>query len=269
MSLTIRCPSCDQPLQVSPQHVGKTVRCPSCKAAIKVPPMGLAPSSGQGSPAPPPAPQFPPPPPPHSPPPHTHTQPSYAPPAYAPAPANAAPPAPAPDYVDSGSSGDLSFTSGGGSSRRSSSRLPRGMTPSTSILDIFDFSFKRYVTPLIVKITWILTLVLSLIWIASLSFWFLSGLVGDAGGASSRAAAGLSSSRAVGMAPTMEYETRPVGLSTSTTLLIARVTGYLTFLLGAIIGILWVRAVLEGIIVIFHIAETLVDIRSQVSRDGG
>ena len=34
-----------------------------------------------------------------------------------------------------------------------------------SLLDLFDLSFKRYVTPLIVKITWVLTLTLAGLWL--------------------------------------------------------------------------------------------------------
>src|SRR5262245_22993083 len=47
-----------------------------------------------------------------------------------------------------------------------------GFKPSNSLFDIFDIHFEKYVTPLIAKITWILTLVIAF-------FWFL-GLLYDA-----------------------------------------------------------------------------------------
>src|SRR4051794_9122185 len=40
-----------------------------------------------------------------------------------------------------------------------------GFEPARSILDVFDFRFERYVTPIILRFTWILALLLAALWL--------------------------------------------------------------------------------------------------------
>jgi len=255
MSTLIRCSNCEQAIRVSPSHAGKMVRCPSCKSTLRVPAVGETPP-----------PSLPPPPPPSwngAPPQPTQVTPT-------PPQVDAVPP---PDHsMQTSTSGDqFRSLSAGESSEapqvdlssaasivRRPNRMNRTLIPSTSFLDIFDLSFTRFVTPLIVKITWILVLLCGFLWIASLALSFVVGLGSDLIGKSD------TPSRPNFSAYSEPDRAEPTssGVSASMALFVIKAVGFITFAVAGLTGVLWMRVILEGIIVIFKIAETLTDIRS-------
>lgn len=112
--------------------------------------------------------------------------------------------------------------------------------PATSVLHIFDWRFEKYLTPWIVRITWIVFLVsfaLTLLWIA----YFIVAIV--AGG-------------------------NPLGggLGLLNISLVAIAFSLATYTIGIAATMMWVRVVLEMIIVVFNIATTLSRMEKQLNR---
>lgn len=112
---------------------------------------------------------------------------------------------------------------------------------SDSIFDIIlDFRFEKYVTPWIVRITWIVVLVVGAIMLLLQIGGDISSLLPD--GSNSRQ-------------PNFDFQPRGE--------LVYRLVQFGQILLRystLFIGLLWIRVVLETMIVIFHIAQSLASI---------
>jgi hypothetical protein len=134
----------------------------------------------------------------------------------------------------------------------------------TSLLDLFDLSFTRYVTPLIVKITWVLALALAAVWLLTVIVGLIISSLPEV----------EVSQRTEQPAPTLPSRpTRPAepaqphwefgppriveraGDASYDAAL--KVVIVITQVVAIVLFLLWVRVALEAVIVIFHMAASL------------
>jgi hypothetical protein len=115
--------------------------------------------------------------------------------------------------------------------------------PSTSILDLFDWKFEKYVTPLIVRITWILA-------VASTVFILTLVLLGPEIWADIMAGSG---------------SRRPSSKS-GIPLWMLKLILRIPLVVGALWALLWTRVFLELVIVIFHIANSVASIEKNTGN---
>jgi DNA-directed RNA polymerase subunit RPC12/RpoP len=142
----------------------------------------------------------------------------------------------------------------------------------TSLLDLFDLSFTRYVTPIIVRITWVLALVLAAVWLLVVIVGLVISLVPEMSReAQSDGAATAQSERTTSdrrpdngafefqSSPQFEFRrpSIPERAEDSSFAVAMRVVVFSTQLVAIILFLLWVRVALEAVIVIFHMAANL------------
>jgi hypothetical protein len=124
-----------------------------------------------------------------------------------------------------------------------------------SFIDFFDFRFRRYLTPGIVRISWFLILLACALWILLLSYFYVSSLLHrhhftlpDVRIGSNLASEPVSDP-SVFTIPQFFYNSAL----------------YFTYLIVAMIGLLWTRVAFETIIMVFSIGSYL---REQKSGRG-
>jgi hypothetical protein len=124
--------------------------------------------------------------------------------------------------------------------------------PATSWLDIFDWRFEKYLTPWIVRITWLVCLAVASIWLASILFFTLRSWLPERDSSEPP--------RQVLRPPSQTFEERssfpPMWLTSRVASTIAGFTGACF----VVIVVLWIRVLLETAIVLFNIATTLTSI---------
>lgn len=132
------------------------------------------------------------------------------------------------------------------------SAAQRTFQESKSPLDLLDWKFEKYLTPWIVRITWIAVLVIATLWLFFVGISLVLSLLPEIAASSPQ----MPSPR---YSPTPRFET---GLTDSPWLwrMVARIFVAVTSFVSTIIGLLWIRVLLEGAIVIFNIAKTLASI---------
>lgn len=131
----------------------------------------------------------------------------------------------------------------------------------TSLKDIFDFKFEKYVTPLIVRATWIMAIVVSGLWlvyfILSLLLWPYFQNSGNQGtGYVDRA--GMNDGE-------RSFVDDPGFVGTAIGLIVLYGVSIVAAIVGVAFALLWLRVALETVIVIFNMASTLADIRDRIA----
>jgi hypothetical protein len=123
-----------------------------------------------------------------------------------------------------------------------------------TLFDLFDLSFNRYVTPLIVKITWVLALVLSGVWLALVILAFGMSMLPELPDAPSSAPRFRPQPHREFTTP---FDSAFENARSQTFLQILRVVAFLTQIVAVSLFLLWMRVALESVIVIFNIAASL------------
>ncbi len=114
---------------------------------------------------------------------------------------------------------------------------------SSSILDaILDFRFEKYVTPVIIRITWILTLIIAAMLLIFQLYVDVASLFPESPSAT---------------APPSDFEFRPDGRVVDK---LVQFGFFLVRYTGIFMALLWVRVWLETMIVLFNIAQSLISI---------
>jgi hypothetical protein len=119
----------------------------------------------------------------------------------------------------------------------------RKLKPATSLLDIFDFRFEKFVTPIIIRITWIMVVAAAVLF----AIW----------GAYQLVASELPVEK---VEPKSQYELRlPKGAEVSggTARVVKKAFAYGMSLILLALSLLWIRVSLEMTIVAFNIATSL------------
>jgi hypothetical protein len=133
----------------------------------------------------------------------------------------------------------------------------------TSLLDLFDLSFTRYVTPLIVKITWVLALTLGAVWLVVIVLGLIASSLPVA--EQSEPTRSTRPSR-----PQPQFEFRPPEIAErvgdASFAVAFRIVLLITQVIGVILFLLWVRVGLEAVIVVFHMAASLRSIDDKTPR---
>lgn len=141
----------------------------------------------------------------------------------------------------------------------------------TRLAKMFDFRFKTYLTPWIIRFTWICVLVLSSLWILFTGYLYSTSLVSGSrsGGVSSRSLPSLSSTGGDVDQLLDQLESMQGNISNMSGLLGGNSSGgsftsflwslllFVTAMVGLLLTVLWSRVMLETIIVIFDIAGRL------------
>jgi hypothetical protein len=132
--------------------------------------------------------------------------------------------------------------------------------PSIGIAGFFDLTFERYITPWVVRVTWVSALVLSALWaVVLVTVLGASVLTEDADTQTSSQRPGATHT---------EFRLPSVGSSTSSPSssrvsakgIAYKVASIASIVCGVILFLLWIRVALETIIVVFNIATTLTSI---------
>jgi hypothetical protein len=155
-------------------------------------------------------------------------------------------PPPMPDYRSPQPAAAAELPSASSSVRRE---------PPATLWDLFDFSFNRYVTPLIVKITWVLTLVLASIWLLLIAVALVMDLMPDSQDSTRMQRSPQFSRRFEPQFNPRSQLSERVDYAWWRGLV--RVIILVTQLTGAILFVLWMRVVLESVIVVFNMAASL------------
>jgi hypothetical protein len=140
--------------------------------------------------------------------------------------------------------------------RRYRSAAQRTFQESKSPLDLFDWKFEKYLTPWIVRFTWLAVLVIAGLWLTFVTISLLLSFLPDV----STPTSDFDPSSPFSVSPrSPRFET---SLSDSPWLwnLVFRIVGGLTILFATLIWLLWIRVLLESAIVIFNIAKSLASI---------
>ena len=178
---------------------------------------------------------------------------------------------------------DDSFASIASTARRNFSRATqRRFKPSTSVFDIFDWKFERYVTPWVIRFTWMAIVGLTATWFLAAVIALLVTVTPEFKTDTSKDSSTRSSSKTL-ETPNKTYEQteyRPtttgyrfdsgaVGRNSAQYLLrvALAVFAFLTAMVMMMIFLLWVRVVLESVIVLFNMAETLTSIDRALGKD--
>lgn len=137
--------------------------------------------------------------------------------------------------------------------RRYRSAAQRTFQESKSPLDLFDWKFEKYLTPWIVRFTWVAVVVIAGLWLMFVTVSLLLTFVPDV------------ATPANDFEPSSPFSSSPqfeISLSDSPWLwlLVFRIVGGLTILFVTLIWLLWIRVLLESAIVIFNIARSLASI---------
>lgn len=117
-----------------------------------------------------------------------------------------------------------------------------------SVADFFDFRFHRYLTPWIVRISWMIVLLLAVGWGLLISYAYVSSLLDNSG-------QGAEVSNAFGSAD------RPGNVFGSPFFLKTGV--FLTGMTAVLLSVLWIRVLFELIILGFSIGNSLRAIRER------
>jgi hypothetical protein len=145
------------------------------------------------------------------------------------------------------------------------SAAQRTFQESKSPLDIFDWKFEKYLTPWIVRITWIAVLVITTLWLFFVMVSFILSFLPDVVASAPPGSFGPSPR----FPPSPRFETGLAG-NAWLWLTVFRIIAAATTFVSTIIGLLWIRVLLEGAIVIFHIAKTLASIDEKtIPADSG
>lgn len=128
-----------------------------------------------------------------------------------------------------------------------------------AIMGLLDFKFEKYLTPVIVKITWVVTLIMLGIWVLVLTFGLFADFFPDGGGRSQQTTSSNVSFDGFEQQMQRAYRNRGTIIS------LVRFMTWVTCIVSAIITCLWIRVGLECVIVFFNISNTLTDIKRDLN----
>lgn len=143
--------------------------------------------------------------------------------------------------------------------------IDRRFQPSNSLWDLFDLKFEKYVTPLIIRVTWMIVLLIAGLWIVTILGMLVLALLPEMD---------LPKSNSIRRGPEVEFTT-PAAFSESPmpstvawlTNRLLVVLAALTSIVGVGLMVLWIRVSLETVIVIFNIAKTLTSMDGKLTRE--
>lgn len=116
-----------------------------------------------------------------------------------------------------------------------------------SLFDFFDFRFRRYLTPGIVRISWFLILLVSAVWLLLLSYFYLSSLL-------QRTNFEFPEIRTNSAVPIETTNDSPVFKIPQ---FFYNSALYFTYLIASTIALLWTRVLFETVIMVFSIGTYL------------
>ena len=154
---------------------------------------------------------------------------------------------------------DLTATAISGLRSQIDSVRRSNLASSGNLFDLFDWRFRKYLTPWILRVTWIIVLLVAFLWILLQLFWMLTVWLPDMQWAADAAP------QVAGRLPrgNIREPLLPLWLG-------YRLQGtlwHITAIAGSVIALLWVRVALEIAVVLFNIATTLTAIQTQI-KDG-
>lgn len=141
-----------------------------------------------------------------------------------------------------------------------------GLRPASSIFDVFDFTFEKYVTPLIIKITWSLAVLFSGLWLIAIVAlcvitWIPSSQESSQPATASPPVLSPPRSRPPAREPIARPRTTSPRPSFDWAAWIDRkavaTVAYIQIAVAIVLILLWTRVVLETVIVVFHIATSI------------
>ena len=135
----------------------------------------------------------------------------------------------------------------------------RQFMPATSWLDLFDWQFKKYLTPLIVRLTWVVVLVMASLALVGLAVVACTSWLPEA------ETQWISPDTNVPSGPT--YELTWPALPRWLTLRLVMTATLLFQAVGIMVFVLWIRVVLESVIVLFNISMTLTSIEQTLEEE--
>ncbi len=123
-----------------------------------------------------------------------------------------------------------------------------GYVEARSVVEFFDFRFRRYLTPTILRISWLLILVVAFVWLVIVSYAYVASLMNS------------SELDSQNISQTVAAETSPFLLKTGVYLTTAATIG---------VSLMWLRVIFETIIAIFSMCNTLrtIDLRNATEND--
>ena len=136
----------------------------------------------------------------------------------------------------------------------------RRLKRSNSALDLLDWRFEKYLTPWIVRVTWIVVLTLSAIWLLLLTIGLAASMLPQGSGET------VTRSSSDSSYTVRSFGTPRSGASAYVIRNTVAVMTYVTALFGLALFLLWVRVMLESLIVLFNIAESLNTIDSRIVK---
>lgn len=228
---TIQCPSCRRTVNYEDKHIGKRVRCPKCGSPIRIPAIELPPLENS------------------------------------PTPESDAPFFTSIEFRDDPSQ-HRSDSMHSTQPEFSRSRRPKArerfierFRPSSNLLNIFDISFKHYVTPIIIRISWIIVLGMAalflLMQLLSLFDDIATGLAQSDGQRTER------STSVDDESPFSRLGGRESRKESKFTAALSNLFWRAVKVVAVILSVLWSRVTLEMFIVVFNIATTLHRIESR------
>ena len=136
-------------------------------------------------------------------------------------------------------------------SKRWRAGFGEGMRPATSWIDLFDFRIQRFLTPWILRATWIATLVVGMILVCGIGYDILAHFF-----------AGDSTSQQVKNDDDIAYLIKATTLSSGAknTAPGTMIAFAISSVIACILTVLWVRVLLELVAVVFEIHKSLASI---------
>lgn len=128
----------------------------------------------------------------------------------------------------------------------------RQFKQAASLLDVFDLKFEKYVTPLIIRVTWAIVLAFAVLWIVVVVAGSIMSLMPETDTESSRVRTTIELPESLKSVQRSADDSVERGWARAYNVLLA-----LTQIAFIGLAVLWVRVSLETVIVVFNIAKTL------------
>ena len=141
--------------------------------------------------------------------------------------------------------------------------------PSTSIWDVFDFKFEKYLTPWIIRVTWIAALIVTGLTISLYTFVLVASFVPK--NSTPQTASSQEGSSASEPRSRLAIERlMPDGLSgddrgdSNAQTILLNVFTWVSMTIAVLVSLLWIRVLLEMMIVLFNMATSLASIDRKI-----
>ncbi len=131
----------------------------------------------------------------------------------------------------------------------------------TSLLDMFDLKFEKYLTPWIVRATWVLVLTVAALWIAKSMFDVVVASLPEVDTATK------STESVTDIEPPSSTSNEAPSLSFESLEWLDEVLEGIWQCAQVILGVLWLRVCLETVIVLFNIAKSAKTVEKHFSNN--